>query len=162
MGQSSTQSQIAEKSPDIYTIHNSLLTLCYFISHVSCICVMHVLNACFNMCVYIFLQMCEHPEAQGGCWEPSSIFFTPYSWRQSFSINPEVTDVAGLLASVFCDFPLSSSQGWDYWWAALGTWTPVPSLAWRRCGSLNNNSPVTLYLLIFIIYYVYLPLWVYM
>lgn len=101
-----------------------------------------------STCVYTFLQMCEHLEAQVGWWEPFPISFTPYSQKQGFSINPEVTDVAGLLASLFCDFPISFSQGWDYWWAALGTWTPVPSLAWWRCGSLNNNSQVTLHLLI--------------
>lgn len=44
----------SRKSPGIYTVHNSLLTLCYFIFDVSCICVMRVYECMFqHVCVHI-------------------------------------------------------------------------------------------------------------
>lgn len=52
----------SRKSPDLYTVHNSLLTLCYFIFHVSHICVMHVCECMFqHVCMYIFLQTPRGP-----------------------------------------------------------------------------------------------------
>lgn len=74
-----------------------------------------------HLCLYMYVCMyvgatCSHIhmhfEGQGEYRNHRGSHFYPYSLRQSFSIEPELTDMARLTSHLALRIPGSTSQGW--------------------------------------------------